>query len=145
MSRKTNYVPIIKDEVINGLQNINRTQRDLASALDVSYEHLNRCLSRGQISKTWLISIAKYLDISVGTLTGEDDYGLTYFAEERGKLLRNRDSVLIPLFQLLGRSEEQYHILEDWEISNLMSDLEFLIHFTLSKSVNVEKIWPKDE
>ena len=139
MSRKTGYVPIIKDEVINGLKYKNKTQRDLANALDISYEHLNRCLSKGKISKPWLISIAKYLDTSVGNLTGEDITGLTYFAEERQKLLMNRDSVLIPLFHLLGREEEQYRILDEREISNLLSDLDRMIYITLLKSVRFEK------
>ena len=145
MSRKTCYVPIIKEEVISGLNYMNMTQRDLALVLGVSYEHLNRCLSKGQISKTWLISIAKYLDISVGTLTGGNDYGLTYFAEERGKLLNNIDSVLIPLFHLLGRSEEQYRILKDWEISNLISNVDLLVYSALSNSVNAKKTWQEDE
>lgn len=77
------FLPIIKERFKEILKESGITQKQLAEELDITPEHLTRCLTKGKISKTWLFAIAKYLDISEKYLTGEIDTALTYLAEHR--------------------------------------------------------------
>lgn len=128
------FYPLDKNALLYELHMQGITQRKISEQLGISYEHLNRCISKGRISKAWLYAIAKLLDVSVGTLTGTDDYGLTYFAEERGKLLNAKESIFIQLFHLCGYTEEQFMELEEYEIENLFTDINILIGYFIRKS-----------
>lgn len=83
MGNKETFLPIIKERFKEVLKESGKTQKQLAEELDITPEHLTRCLTKGRISKTWLFAIAKYLDISEKYLTGESDTALYYLAEHR--------------------------------------------------------------
>lgn len=71
MGTQDSFLPIIKQRVIDMLKLEGKTQKEMAAALDITPEHLSRCLKKGRISKPWLIAIANYLDVTEESLTDE--------------------------------------------------------------------------
>ena len=131
MSNKDAFVTISKQRIKELLKERGITQKKLASELDITPEHLTRCLTKGKISKTWLLAIARYLDISTSYLAGTSEIALTQSAELRGDALQRTDDILKELFLLLGFSSEQYNELNDYEIENLKSEFSLAIAYRL--------------
>ena len=131
VSNKDAFVTISKQRIKELLKERGITQKKLASELDITPEHLTRCLTKGKISKTWLLAIARYLDISTSYLAGTSEIALTQSAELRGDALQRTDDILKELFLLLGFSSEQYNELNDYEIENLKSEFSLAIAYRL--------------
>lgn len=131
VSNKDAFVTVSKQRIKELLKERGITQKELANDLDITPEHLTRCLTKGRISKTWLLAIAQYLDVSVSYLAGMSEMELTQFAELRNEALQRTDNILNELFLLLGFSSEQYKELPDYEIENLKSDFSLAIAYRL--------------
>jgi transcriptional regulator with XRE-family HTH domain len=117
------FLPIIKERFKEILKESGKTQKQLAEELDITPEHLTRCLTKGKISKTWLFAIAKYLDISEKYLTGEIDTALTYLAEHR----KDFDSLdAIKQFMISRGFHENYC---DSLNDSLLMDIEYFISY----------------
>lgn len=124
----SNECSIIKERVITLLKEKNMTQKDLAEKLDISKEHLNRCLSKGIISKTWLLAICNYLDVSTDYLSGESKIALTRLAQRRSEIDGN--FILSEYAKFLGFAKEQFNRLT----LNDIEDINEFITFKISQS-----------
>ena len=123
MGNKETFLPIIKERFKSILKESNMTQKELAEELDITPEHLTRCLTKGKISKTWLFAIAKHLNISEKYLTGESDTALFYFAEHR-KDFNSLDSIRNFMISR-GFPENYCDCLDD----SLLDDIEYFISY----------------
>lgn len=56
------FVPVSKEIVLQALKKLGKTQKDMCEDLGFSQAYLSRSLKKGQLNKTWLILIAKYLN-----------------------------------------------------------------------------------
>lgn len=131
MSNKDAFVTVSKQRIKELLKERGITQKELANDLDITPEHLTRCLTKGRISKTWLLAIAQYLDISSSYLAGMSEMELSRFAELRKEAIERTDDILNEVFLLLGFSSEQYKELPDYEIENLKCDFSLAIAYRL--------------
>lgn len=113
----------MKERFKSVLKDANKTQKQLAEELDITPEHLTRCLTKGKISKTWLFAIAKYLDISEKYLTGESDVALLYLAEHRAEF-DSRES--IKNFMISRGFPENY--CDDLD-EDFLNDIEYFISY----------------
>lgn len=127
MPTRGNFSPIIKERVVNALYEKGKKQKDMANDLGFSPEHLSRCLSKGEISKTWLISIADYLNCSPEWLSNEDATDLSSFGYQRKETLKNEDEIMESLFLLLGWQPVDYTALPEKERKNLKTDIDLII------------------
>lgn len=123
MGNKETFLPIIKERFKEVLKESSITQKQLAEDLDITPEHLTRCLTKGRISKTWLFAIAKYLNVSEKYLTGESDTALYYFAEHR-KDFDSLDSIRNFMISR-GFPENYCDCLND----SLLDDIEYFISY----------------
>lgn len=123
MGNKETFLPIIKERFKEVLKESGKTQKQLAEELDITPEHLTRCLTKGRISKTWLFAIAKYLDISEKYLTGESDTALYYLAEHR----KDFDSLDAIKHFMISRGFPE-HYCDSLNDSQLM-DIEYFISY----------------
>ena len=123
MGNKETFLPIIKERFKEVLKESGKTQKQLAEELDITPEHLTRCLTKGRISKTWLFAIAKYLDISEKYLTGESDSALYYLAEHR----KDFDSLDAIKHFMISRGFPE-HYCDSLNDSQLM-DIEYFISY----------------
>lgn len=123
MGNKETFLPIIKERFKEVLKESGKTQKQLAEELDITPEHLTRCLTKGRISKTWLFAIAKYLDISEKYLTGESDTALYYLAEHR----KDFDSLDAIKHFMISRGFPE-HYCDTLNDSQLM-DIEYFISY----------------
>lgn len=123
LGNKETFLPIIKERFKEILKESGKTQKQLAEELDITPEHLTRCLTKGRISKTWLFAIAKYLDISEKYLTGKSDTALYYLAEHRNDF----DSLgAIKQFMISRGFPENYC---DSLNDSLLMDIEYFISY----------------
>lgn len=125
MGNKGTFSPIIKERVKDALKSKGKTQKEMAADLDITPEHLTRCLTKGKISKTWLISIAQYLDVAISWLTGELDFELRYDAEQRAML--NGDELLRSYMLWLGWSHEEQQKLTDEDLYHIKNTIKMII------------------
>ena len=132
MGNKENFSPIIKQRVVDLLKDEGRTQKDMATWLDITPEHLSRCLKTGRISRAVLIAIAEYLNCSPEWLSGEQEIAFTYTAFQRKTLDQHR--VLTDLYNLLGWDETQLDALTAEEIDSMKADLNAVISYYTLKS-----------
>lgn len=123
MGNKETFLPVIKERFKEVLKESGKTQKQLAEELDITPEHLTRCLTKGRISKTWLFAIAKYLDISEKYLTGESDTALYYLAEHR----KDFDSLDAIKHFMISRGFPE-HYCDTLNDSQLM-DIEYFISY----------------
>lgn len=123
LGNKETFLPIIKERFKTVLKESGKTQKQLAEELDITPEHLTRCLTKGRISKTWLFAIAKYLNISEKYLTGESETALYYLAEHR-KDFDSLDS--IKHFMISRGFPENYC---DGLNAALLDDIEYFISY----------------
>lgn len=123
MGNKETFLPIIKERFKEVLKESGKTQKQLAEELDITPEHLTRCLTKGRISKTWLFAIAKYLDISEKYLTGESDTAFYYLAEHR----KDFDSLDAIKYFMISRGFPE-HYCDTLNDSQLM-DIEYFISY----------------
>ena len=123
LGNKETFLPIIKERFKEVLKESGKTQKQLAEELDITPEHLTRCLTKGRISKTWLFAIAKYLDISEKYLTGESDTALYYLAEHR----KDFDSLDAIKHFMISRGFPE-HYCDTLNDSQLM-DIEYFISY----------------
>ena len=123
LGNKETFLPIIKERFKEVLKESGKTQKQLAEELDITPEHLTRCLTKGRISKTWLFAIAKYLDISEKYLTGESDSALYYLAEHR----KDFDSLDAIKHFMISRGFPE-HYCDSLNDSQLM-DIEYFISY----------------
>ena len=123
LGNKETFLPIIKERFKEVLKESGKTQKQLAEELDITPEHLTRCLTKGRISKTWLFAIAKYLDISEKYLTGESDTALYYLAEHR----KDFDSLDAIKHFMISRGFPE-HYCDSLNDSQLM-DIEYFISY----------------
>lgn len=127
-------VPIIGERVKAALAEDGRTQKEMAAEIDVTQEHLNRCLRSGEISKPYLLAIAEYLDVSPEWLS--DDKTNNYrFAYRRWRALNDKHNIFKSLFTLLGYNNDQFVLFEESDIEKLMTDINGLIAFYQSKII----------
>lgn len=107
-----------------------KTQKEMAADLDITPEHLTRCLTKGKISKTWLISIAQYLDVDIRWLSGDSDTPLYYWAEQRTEL--NGDELLSSYMHYLGWSPEEQKLLTNEDIGKLKFAIKMIVDTTMA-------------
>ena len=135
MGNKDTFSRIVKQRVIEALKAEGRTQKEMAADLDITPEHLSRCLTKGKISKTWLIAIADYLDCSPAWLSSEEGgFDSTFFAYQRQQIIDDQESVLTNLFHLLGYSKDQYNLLTETDRENLKTDFDLTIGYYVNKA-----------
>ena len=131
MGNKDTFSPIIKERVKDALKSKGKTQKEMAADLDITPEHLTRCLTKGKISKTWLISIAQYLDVAISWLTGALDFELRFDAEQRTML--NGDELLSSYMLWLGWSHEEQQKLTDEDMSKIRFTIKAVIDSVFSE------------
>lgn len=146
MGNKSNASPIVKERVKQLLREHEKTQREMSAALDITPEHLARCLTKGSISKSWLKSIAEYLDTSEEYLSGEsDDEFLHVWAIQRSQM--DGDTLLRQYVHYLGHPPEEQEILtaNDWKLMrhDIKNDVDY--RFQQRHVANAQKDTKKGE
>lgn len=102
----------------------------MCAELDITAEHLSRCLKRGSISKTWLIAIAEYLNTSTNYLSGASDVNLYEWAEKRTTL--NGDELLDSYIRWLGWSPQKIEALTPDDYSQMRYAIKMIIDGTIA-------------
>lgn len=115
MGNKETFLPIIKERFKKALKDAGKTQKQLSEELFISPEHLTRCLTKGKISRPWLMAIAQALNISEKFLSGETDTEFLFWADHRND--HNIEELLSNYMVSLGWSPAQQAELssDDWE------------------------------
>lgn len=132
MGNKDTFSPIEKERVVSLLKGMGCTQKKMCEELDITAEHLSRCLKRGSISKTWLIAIAEFLDTTTAYLSGQDDTQFYYWAEKR--LDFNGDELLNNYIQWLGWSPNEMKALTEADYSQMRYAIKMIIDGTIAEA-----------
>lgn len=127
---KSKSVPIISQRLKEELARNKETQKHLCEVIGYDAPYFSRCLKKGRISGDALIAIAKHLDCSPEWLSKEDAFeGESNFGYQRGKLLRNKDSVFANLFLLCGYDPNDYLSLPEFMKTGLITEIAPIVQY----------------
>lgn len=124
------------------LKNCEITQKELCEKLEITQEHLSRCITSGKISYAWLLKICEYLDVSPDYISGKDDENRTYLAFQRFYAIKDRRAILKNLFVLLGEPPEIIDEMNENEVGQFVTDIAIYIGVWKMNSKYYKKDYP---